>query len=433
MIRFQRFPLGSGLCMAVLSCVVTMSAADWPQYRGANGSGFSPDAKPPLKWSDKENLKWKTPLPGPGSSSPIVISNRVYVTCYSGYGAGAGGDPEKLKRHLICLDRADGRVLWDKSTPAAQPEDAYQGYITEHGYASNTPTADGERIYAFFGKSGVFAFDKQGRQLWQVDVGKQSSNRRWGSGASLILHGDMLIVNAAEESRSVRALDKRTGQELWKATGAALELCYSTPVLFEAEGKTQLLLSLPEEIWALNPKTGKLAWHAETKLPGNISPMIVTAGDIIVAFGGFPKLGAVALRAGGQDNATDRILWSGSTSTYVPTPVSHGEHLYFVSDGGFATCLETKTGKVIYKERLPGAMAGGRGARPFYASAVLGKGHYFAVSRRGGTFVIEAAPEFKLTASNSLADDTDFNGTPALVGNELFLRSNRALYCIQEK
>lgn len=385
-----------------------------------------------MKWGP-ENLKWKTPLPGPGSSSPIVISNRVYVTCYSGYGDSSGGDPEKLKRHLICIDRADGRVLWDKATAAAQPEDAYQGYITEHGYASNTPTADEERIYAFFGKSGVFAFDKEGKQLWQKDVGKQSSNRRWGSAASLVLHGDLLIVNAAEESRSVRALDKRTGKEIWNATGDALELCFSTPVLFQAGGNTELLLALPEEIWALNPKTGKLAWHAVTRLPGNISPSIVTSSDIVIAFGGFPKLGAVALRAGGKGDATDRIIWSGSTSTYVPTPVSHGEHLYFVSDGGFATCLETKTGKVVYKERLPGPPTGGRGARPFYASAVLANGNYFAVSRRGGTFVIEAAPEFKLTASNPHADDTDFNGTPALVGKELFLRSNRALYCLSEK
>jgi hypothetical protein len=191
----------------------------------------------PTTWSTTKNLQWKTALPGCGSSSPIVCGERVFVTSYSGYGDGsADGSLDKLQRHLLCLERQTGKILWDKAVAAERPEDSYNGYLTEHGYASSTPVTDGERVYAFFGKSGVLAFDFTGKQLWRVNVGKQSSNRRWGSGASPLLYKNMVIVNAAEESRSIRALDTLTGKEAWKVESECLELCFSTPAV-EANAK----------------------------------------------------------------------------------------------------------------------------------------------------------------------------------------------------
>lgn len=121
------------------------------------------DVSPPTIWSDTQNVKWKTPLPRPGSSSPIVSGDRVFVTAYSGYGDGTGTKMENLTRHLLCVNKADGKVLWTATVPAFRPEDAYEGYITEHGYASSTPVADGERVYVFFGKTGVLAFDFAGK------------------------------------------------------------------------------------------------------------------------------------------------------------------------------------------------------------------------------------------------------------------------------
>ena len=163
----------------------TADAADWTRFRGPNGSGVSEDGKTPLTWSDEKNLKWKTPLPGPGTSSPIVVGERVYVTCYSGYGVeGATGSERDLKRHLVCVDRATGKIIWSKSV-AALPEDPYRGFLADHGYASNTPASDGEQIFAFFGKTGVVAFDLEGNQLWQVNLGKESGPRRWGPLGSL--------------------------------------------------------------------------------------------------------------------------------------------------------------------------------------------------------------------------------------------------------
>ena len=405
---------------------------EWPQFRGPSGSGIAAaDAHPATTWSATQNMKWKVALPGPGSSSPVIAGERVFITCYSGYGDGSSGaGPEKLQRHLVCLERNSGKVLWDKSVPAELPEDEYSGNLREHGYASNTPVTDGERVYAFFGKTGVLAFDFDGRQLWKVNVGKQSSNRRWGSAASPILCQNTVIVNAAEEGRSVLALDKLTGKEVWKTEVNSLELSFVTPVLVEcAGGRSDLALAVPGEMWGLNPDTGKLRWFAQTGITGNVSPSLVAADGIVYATGGYPRQGTIAVRAGGKGDVTQtNVLWSSQSASYVPSPVVCQGHLYIISDQGSAICLEARTGKLVYKERLPGVTGG----KPFYASVVLAGGHLYATSRRNGTFVVQAAPTFTLLAQNKLADDdTDFNGTPAITGKQLFLRSNRYLYCIE--
>jgi len=405
---------------------------EWPQFRGPNGSGIAPgDAQPATTWSDSQNVKWKVALPGPGSSSPIVAGERLFVTCYSGYGDGSSGaGPEKLQRHLICVERKTGKVSWDRSVPAELPEDSYSGNLREHGYASSSPVTDGERVYVFFGKTGVLAFDFAGQQLWKVNLGRQSSNRRWGSGASPILYRNLVIINAAEEGRSVCALDKLTGKEAWKADAASLELSFGTPVLVECGGgRVDLALAVPGELWGMNPETGKLRWFAQTGIEGNVSPSVVAADGIVYATGGYPRQGTIAVRAGGKGDVTQtNVLWTSQNASYVPSPVVYQEHLFVVNDQGFAMCLEAKTGKLVYRERLPGLSGG----KPFYASPVLANGHLYAVSRRNGTFFLEAKTEFKLLGQNKLAgDDTDFNATPAVAGNQLFLRSNRFLYCIE--
>jgi hypothetical protein len=412
------------------------AAADWPRFRGPGGSGIAAaDARPAITWSDSQNVKWKVALPGPGSSSPIVSGERLFITCYSGYGDGSNeASLDKLQRHLVCLERKTGKVLWDKAVLAELPEDPYSGNLREHGYASSTPVTDGERVYVFFGKTGALAFDFEGKQLWKVNLGHQSSNRRWGSGASPVLYQNTVIVNAAEESRSIRALDKLTGREVWKAEVDSMELCFGTPALVACgDGRTDLALAVPGELWGLNPDTGKLRWFAQTGIEGNVSPSVITADGIVYATGGFPRQGTIATRAGGKGDVTPtNVLWSSQNASYVPSPVVDAGRFYVATDQGFALCLDAKDGKTIFKERLPGVSSTGRGGKPFYASAVLAHGNLYAVSRRNGTFVFEAKPEFKLVAQNTLAgDDSDFNGTPAVVGNQLFLRSNRFLYCIE--
>lgn len=409
--------------------------SDWMQFRGPDGSGIAAGAQVPTKWSDTQNLQWKTAMPGPGSSSPIVTGERVFVTCYSGYGDGsADGCPEKLQRHLLCLERSNGKILWDRTVSPELPEDGFGGYLREHGYASSTPVTDGERVYAFFGKTGAVAFDLSGKLLWKVSLGTLSNNRRWGSAASPVLYKSLVIVNAGGESRSIFALDKLTGKEVWKSEADTLELCFGTAALVESrEGRTDLCLAVPGEVWGMNPETGKLRWYAETGIGGNLSPSVAAAEGVAFVTGGYPQQGSIAVRCGGKGDVTkSNVLWNSSVASYVPSPIVTGGNLYFVSDLGNAVCLDAKTGNVLHRERLPGFSTASRGGKPVYASLLLAGGHFYAVTRRQGTFVLRAAPEMTLTSQNRLiGDDSDFNATPAICDNQIFLRSNRYVYCIK--
>ena len=206
-----------GLGCTVGIGIVSSARADWARFRGPNGSGVAEDKEAtPATWSDKENLKWKIALPGSGVSCPIVVGDKVFVTCYSGYGVSreAMGSEKDLKRHLLCIDRATGKTLWEKVVPSAVAEDPYQGMgVPQHGYASHTPTSDGKNVYVFYGKSGVLAYDMSGHQLWQTSVGTSSDDREWGSSSSPIVFEDLVIVPAGPEGRAIVGLDKYTGKE----------------------------------------------------------------------------------------------------------------------------------------------------------------------------------------------------------------------------
>ena len=306
------------------SAKTALVGEDWPQYRGPGGNGAVAGAAPPSVWSDTQNLKWKRELPGPGASSPIVVGEKVFVTCWSGYGDGTGGDASNLKRHLVCLDRASGKILWQQTVAAEKNVDQYEGFLQEHGYASSTPVSDGQNVYVYFGKAGAVAFDLDGKQLWQVVLGAESNRKNWGTASSPILHQDKVIINASEEAHAVVALDKKTGKQLWKAEAAPLENVFGTPTLAVEAGETNVLLAVPDELWALNADTGKLRWYVDSGLSGNIAPSVVTGGGMVYAFGGFPKLGAIGVRPGGKGDVTKtHLAWSSYNSTYVPTPVFH--------------------------------------------------------------------------------------------------------------
>ena len=240
----------AGVCVLLCAITVVVHGDDWMRFRGPNGSGISPATGVPSQWSETENLKWKTQQPGPGFSSPIVVGDRVLVTCYTGYGVDreVPGQMEDLKQYFVCVDRNSGEVLWCCETPVVQPEDPYKGFIAEHGYASHTPVSDGEHVYVFCGKSGVIAFDLAGSQLWKTSVGTGSGRMKWGSAASPILSGNLVIVNASDQSQSLVALDKETGQQVWRETAPNLGQNWSTPVLMDGQDGPVLVMTVSRRV-----------------------------------------------------------------------------------------------------------------------------------------------------------------------------------------
>jgi outer membrane protein assembly factor BamB len=408
----------------------------WSRFRGPHGQGTSEDRQVPWTWSDEQNLRWKCELPGAGASSPILTKDEVFVTSYSGYGLDVSrpGDIRQLRRQISCIDRATGSIRWTREEAALMPEDPYQGMgLPEHGYATNTPVTDGTRVYVFFGKSGVLAYDMQGKLLWKVSVGTESGNRGWGTAASLILHGDTLIVNASEESQAILALDSRTGEKRWEAAASLLELAYGTPVLVPVdEERTDLVLAVPQEVWGLDPATGKLRWYASMDLTGNVSPSVVYDKSRIYVYGGYRSAGSLAIRLGGLGDVTKtHIAWTSRSSSYVATPVLYQDRLYWIDDRGQAYCQDASSGELIYRQRVENLESGGR---PVYASPLVIDGRIYVQTRESGVLVLAGSAEYNLLAQNRLTSDSSvFNATPAVSRGQLFLRSNQALYCVEAK
>jgi len=436
----QRYRQTIGVLISALPFLVGHGAVadDWPRFRGPDGLAVSLDQDVPLTWNDGKNIAWKTALPGPGSSSPIVTGDRVFVTCYSGYGVdpSSPGDEEKLMRSLVCVRLHDGATLWQKAVPATLPEDQYGGMLAEHGYASHTAATDGKRVFVFFGKSGVLAFDLDGSQLWRTAVGTGSDFMRMGSGSSLAVYKNLLIVNASTEGQAILGLDAATGSQVWKTETKGYGSSQSTPVIVNAGKQEELVVNLQGEIWGLDPKDGGLFWFANA-LGGAANTTAVAQQGIIYALGGGPGgTGAAAIRAGGHDDVTKSgLVWKKTVGSYVPSPVVLGDYLYWVDDKGTAYCLKAQSGDQVYRERLSGlAGGGGRGrSSPVYASMVAADGKLYVVSRRNGTFVLAQGPKFELLAHNEIeSDGSDFNASPAVVQGRLLLRSNQAVYCVGE-
>ena len=428
---------------AILSLIAithSSDADDWLRFRGTQGTGVASDGSGvPLEFDDQKNVLWKVDLPGAGASAPIIVGDKIILTAYSGYGESREnlGDMDNLQRHLICYSKTDGSKIWQKDFAAHLPEDPYSGMgVPEHGYSSSTPVSDGKNIYAFFGKSGVYAFDLDGNEIWKTSVGTGSGRMKWGSGASPVLAGDVLIVNATDESNSIVGLNKNTGEELWKNEG--VENVWGTPLVVGEGDDQAVVMSVPYEVWAMNPKTGKLKWYTTNGVQDRaVSASPMTDGDMVISMGGRSNT-AVAVRLGGEKGADvteSNTVWEGKSVARIMTPILYDGHIYAVSKG-IASCLDAKTGKEIHKERLPsiGKSAVSRGPSGNYVSPVIADGKLYQFTKNGGCYVIDAKPEFKLLASNQLAEDgSEFNATPAISDGQLFVRSNRRLYCIGTK
>jgi outer membrane protein assembly factor BamB len=395
-------------------------AADWSQFRGPHRDGASDDAKTPTTWDESTNVLWKQKLPGHGSSSPIVVDGKVFLTCYSGYGFEERnpGDQSALVRHVLAFDLNSGKSAWEFPAPAKLPEEDFRGFQALHGYASSTPATDGKTLYVFFGKSGVGAMTLDGKPKWSQSVGE--GKHGWGSATSPVLYKNLVIVNASVESGALVALDKTTGKQVWSSKG--VRSAWNSPVLVTPEsGKTEVVISSQSEILAYDAESGQSAWRC-SGVKDYVCPTVLVHGDVVYAIGARSGMG-VAVKAGGKGNVSP--LWEMGKGSNVSSPVFHKDHLYWAHEGrGVVYCANAKTGEIVYEERLQPS------PDRIYASAVLAGDKIYYVSRNKGVYVVAADPQFKLLAHNEPLDKSVFNASPAVVDGKLLLRSNEYLYCL---
>jgi outer membrane protein assembly factor BamB len=403
---------------------------NWDRFRGPTGMGVADSAGLPIEWSQSEGLVWKTALPGAGASSPITFGDRIYLTAYTGFFVPGepGGSLEQLQRHLIALRLDDGRILWDKAIPAKLPEEES---IRDHGFAASSVAVDQDRIYVFFGKTGVFAFDHEGNQLWQADVGSRTNG--WGSAASPVLYKDLVFINASVESESLVALDRATGAEKWRVGGAgrpnAIREAWNTPLVVTADsGREELVIPTAGTVYAFDPETGQPLWSCQTDIGWYMVPSVVAADGVVYCLGGRSGTAALAVRAGGSGDVTEtHRLWTSQKGSNVSSPVFLDGHLYWAHESReIAYCVKAATGEVVYEQRL-------NRAGQFYSSALLADGRLYYVTRAGKTFVMAAQPRFEQLAVNDLSDGGVFNASPAVAGQRLLIRSDKFLYCVGSK
>jgi len=432
------------LCV-ILSVAGRIFAQDWPGWRG-DGRGISPENNLPLKWSEDEGVKWKTPIPGAGHSSPIVWGNRIFVTTavaedpnvesFRG-GVYMGGNRQKPDESeytysVICLDADEGNVMWSKAVARQSPKTRRH---TKNTYASETPVTDGKYVFASFGSAGLFCVDFEGNVVWQRDLGLMRRQRGWGTGASPILFRDTVIFNCDSDDDSyIAAFDKVTGNPVWRTErneGAS----WGTPVLFEAESRTIVVTNATRHMRGYDAASGKLLWECAGGSMITVPSPVTAQGLVFLSSGhslGFLRpqpIIAVRPEALGDitppkgQSQSDGIAWSHrSGGSYVPSPIAIGEYLYVPQDRGSLTCYEARTGKTMYEKQKLGAR------NTITSSPVSGDGKIYVQTEDGECYVVKPGPVFEILAVNKL--DEIFCASPAVSAGKIFLRGRKHLYCI---
>lgn len=446
--RLSEFRLIRAICQPVFVCLVVAgvphnvgadeatAVRNWPQWRGPLSTGVAPHADPPVKWSETENTRWKTPLPGVGHSTPIIWGDRIFVTTAVPFGEKLTPRPETApgahdnvlvsQRHqyvVLCIRRKDGTILWQKAVHSNLPHEG--GHYTG-SLASASPVTDGERVIAYFGSHGLYCLNFKGDVIWQKDLGDMHSKHAHGEGASPVLHGDIVVVNWDHEEQSfVAAFNKRTGNELWRVERDEVT-SWATPIVYEHDGHAQLIVSGTGRVRGYGLLTGQVLWECGG-LSHNVVASPVAADGIVIAASSYDTRAMFAIQLdGARGDLTDseNVLWKRRERTpYVPSPLLYGDSVYFLRHyQGILSRVTVKTGEEpLGPFRLGGILN-------VYASPVAAAGRVYVTDREGSTMVISHDDNPRLLSLNRL--DDRFSASAAMVGGELFLRGEKHLYSI---
>ena len=426
------------LCLANSAHAQTASLMDWNHWRGPTENGGAIEADPPTKWSATENVKWKMPIPGRGSGSPIVTGNRVFVVTAvpTGKGpvvipqnrgrGGRGGNPiplQELDFNVLCFDRESGKELWTRTAITATP---HQGTHSTNGYASASPMSDGEHVYAFFGSRGLYCYTLDGELVWKRDdFGQMQTRNDFGEGNSCTISGDKIIVPWDHEGpSSVYALDKLTGKTIWK-TERDEPTNWATPLVVDAASGKQVIMSGQNKVRAYDLETGKELWYCGGQTQRPCATPVAMDGLVIVGSGHRGSyMGAFRLDGSGNIEGTDKVVWSINRDTPdIASPVLSENRLFFYkAKQGILSCHDPLTGKPYYTAtRIPGIDT-------IYASPVAAGGYVFLTGRNGTTVVIRDTENLEIVSTNSVGEGVD--ATPAVSGDRLFIRGENHLFCI---
>lgn len=419
------------LCLALLltgaGAALGSDAAPWPTWRGPLAIGVAPEGKPPTHWSETENVLWKRQLPGLGTSTPIVVGERIYVSTAVDTGRKAPTGSRSIYQFtLLALDLGSGETVWRK---VAREEAPHEGTHPDGTFASCSPVSDGERVFAFFGSHGIYAYSLQGELLWSEDLGDMHTRNAFGEGASPALAGEVLVINWDHEGDSfVVGLDAATGDERWRQARDE-STSWATPLVVEHAGRKQVITSATSKIRSYDAETGELLWYA-SGMTANAIPSPVHHDGIVYLASGFRGSSLMAVRLeGAEGDITDKpqVLFKlGRDTPYVPSPLFYRGIVYFLkSNSGILTAIDAKTGDRHYGPERISAVPN------VYASPVAADGRIYLLGRDGGAAVLAAGPRLEVLAENQLEDR--FDASPVVVGNSLILRGRRSLYRISEE
>ena len=428
--------------LVFLSLTTVGSAANWPQWRGPDGSGVSNEKNLPAEWSPTKNVKWKTPIAGRGHSSPIVWGKYIFVTTAVEGEAVSGAKaakhtiegkefvhPDSIgadRKHtfkVVALDRDSGKILWESVAWEGTP---YDNRHRKSSYAASTPATDGKMVYAFFGTEGLYAYDYKGKLAWKAQLGNLAT-LGMGTAASPILYENLVIVQCDEDNGDasfIVALDKKTGKEAWRTPRTKIQVSWSTPLLVRTPKRAELIASGTEFVISYDPATGKELWRHKG-LESNAIPSPVANSEMVYLVAGYPAKIAMAIKLGGSGDltGTPNVPWKYAKGTaYVPSPILYGDYLYLTTDRGILTAIDAKTGEVKYE--------GGRIPIPatFTASPVAFEGKILMTSEDGDTFIVKAGPKHEIVGTNSIGEAV--YASPAIADGHIYIRGEKNLYSI---